>query len=349
MPKSMDIGNYNRYRWLLTILLGVLLVGLNENVTAEIMTDSRSFRNIILIGWDGVQREHLWELLNTGKLINLKSIIDDGTYVNIDIKDRITQTKPGWAKVLTGYDSKITGVRANLHYKAIPKGYTVFERLEMHFGDENIKTVLLGAVKHNLGIRGPHRICLNCVRGVEHFWWDENLSIMADPNEKKLLKNMESEPYLNAYKSIDIYDTGLGEANNVGRKILEYLEKIKNDKFFLFVQFYDPDTAGHIYGENSKQYSEAIMLDDEWLGKIVSGLKELKIYNETLIYVMTDHSFYEGQREHGYGAKKSWLVTNDKRIAKKKGEIEDITPTILKSFGFNLEEIKPHLQGEPLF
>lgn len=351
MPESMDIGNYHkpRWLWLLTILLGVLLVGFNENVIAETLTDSRSFKNIILIGWDGVQREHLRELINSNRLVNLKNIIDNGAYVNINIRDKITETKPGWAKILTGYDSQITNVYANQDYKPIPEGYTIFERLKKHFGDKNIKTLLLGAVKHNLGIRGPHRICLNCVKHIQHFWWDEKLSIPAKPNEEKILKSMEGEPYLNAYKQIDIYDTGLGEGNNVGRRVLEYLEKIKNDKFFLFVQFYDPDTAGHLYGENSKEYSEAIILDDEWLGKIVSRLKELEIYNDTLIYIVTDHSFIEGQRGHGYGATKIWLVTNDKRITKKNGEIEDITPTILKSFSLNLEEIKPRLQGEPLF
>jgi hypothetical protein len=41
-------------------------------------TSFAEVKNVLLIGWDGVQRNHLFELLNKSSLPNLQSFINDG-------------------------------------------------------------------------------------------------------------------------------------------------------------------------------------------------------------------------------------------------------------------------------
>ena len=44
-------------------------------------------KNVIVIGWDGVQRNHLYELLNRNLLPNLASFASQGSLVNITVSD----------------------------------------------------------------------------------------------------------------------------------------------------------------------------------------------------------------------------------------------------------------------
>ena len=59
-------------------------------------------QNVILFGWDGAQRDHVNECLSRKELPNLQKLIDQGTYVEIDIEGK-TDTKAGWSQILTGY------------------------------------------------------------------------------------------------------------------------------------------------------------------------------------------------------------------------------------------------------
>ena len=45
-------------------------------------------RNIILFGWDGAQRDHVKECLSRNELPNLQKLIDEGTFVEIDIEGK---------------------------------------------------------------------------------------------------------------------------------------------------------------------------------------------------------------------------------------------------------------------
>ena len=303
------------------------------------------FKNVILIGWDGVQRNHLMELLEEERLPHLKQLSQEGSLIPIDITTGATETKSGWVQILTGYDPQISGVYSNREYGPVPKGYTLPERLEDYFGDSNINTVFLAGKDHNLGTRGPHRICTNCNR---LYWFDEELSTHPDGADKKELKQMEGEPYFISKNYIDFFENGLLTADVVGPKVLEYIEKFRGDNMFMFVQFREPDQpGGHLHGENSSEYTEGIILDDRWLGEIVKKLKELGIYEETLIYVTSDHGFDEGDNEH-FDAPYVFLATNDPRVQAAKGDRKDITPTILDRYGVNINSLEPPIDGASL-
>ncbi len=91
-----------------------------------------------------------------------------------------------------------------------------------------------------------------------------------------------------------------------------------------------------------------IVDDDRWLGRIVSKLKEWDIYDETYLYVTTDHGFDEGKDSHK-NAPFGFLAGNDPYLARS-GDRRDLTPTILKRYGISLERQGsiPAVDGYPL-
>ena len=91
---------------------------------------------------------------------------------------------------------------------------------------------------------------------------------------------------------------------------------------------------------------QRIKEDDLWTGKIIAALKDLKLYEKTLVYVVVDHGFNVGEFGHRY-APYVFLATNDKKV-NRNGTREDIAPTVLKRFGVDLAKIEPKLDGIPL-
>ncbi len=301
----------------LALLLSLLLVfalgrlaptPITNPTTSPAPTITTPPRNIILIGWDGAQRNHVKESLSRGELSNLKKLSSEGALVAIDIY-RVTDTKAGWTQILTGYEPEVTGVFSNGRYEPIPRGYTVFERLEEFFGARDFVTAaVIGKKEH----------------------------IDADPGK----------PYYYTKNNMDVFINGLNEDEKVGSKALELLEQYKDKPFFFFVHFAEVDTRGHAFGENSKEYNDALISADRWTGNIVQKLKELNLYDKTLIYVTADHGFDEGLQSHT-DAPYVFLATNDPMVIRR-GQRADITPTILDRFGLDLSKIEPPLDGHPL-
>lgn len=267
-------------------------------------------RDIILIGWDGSQLNHVKECLDRGELPNLKKLSSEGSFVEIEVRGHQTETEPGFAQILTGYDDETSGVRANDKYQAIPKGYTIFERLEDHFGHDKFVTVALINKGHRLNSGTPEK------------------------------------PYYNAGKAADVFINGLNEDRKVASEAERLLEEYKGRPFFFFLQFAAADKTGHEFGENSKEYNDALISCDKLTGDIVKKLKSLKLYGRTIIYVTADHGFDEGQKGHGY-APYVFMATNDPRGINQ-GFEADVTPTILDRFGVDTGKISPPLDGKPL-
>jgi hypothetical protein len=295
-------------------------------------------RNSILIGWDGAQRNHVKESLNRGELPNLKGLSSEGALVAIDIL-RVTDTKAGWTQILTGYEPEVTGVFRNRYFQPIPRGYTVFERLEEFFGPDNFVTVAVIGKKGNVGAKPPQRKPLK--KGEKKRAGEK---IIVEEGVKYRL--IPGEPYYYTKEAMDVFINGLEKDKRVGSKTLELLEQYRDNRFFFFVHFAEVDHKGHRYGENSEEYNEALKSADFWTGKIMEKLKELKLYDKTLIYVTADHGFDEGMKSHG-DAPYVFLATNDSKVIRR-GERADIAPTILDRFGLDLTGIKPPLDGHPL-
>ncbi len=341
--------------------------------------------NVILIGWDGAQRDHVREMLRREQLPTLKSLAAKGTLVAIDVY-RQTDTKAGWTQILTGYEPEITGVFSNARYQPIPPGLTVFERLEKHFGPDNVATLAVIGKKGNVDADPPGYEIVRPKRktraqaagtapapapGAKQVQRTnakrEDPSVPA-PKKKTAAQNAPSsrtrnaqrkpaapapekvwhpgKPYYHSHKALDLWVNGLQTNDRVGSKTLAVLEQYKESPFFLFVHFAEPDHSGHRSGENSAEYTEGLVSCDEWTGRILEKLKQLGLEDKTLVYVTADHGFDEGRTSH-MDAPFVFLATNDKGVIRR-GERADITPTILDRFGLDLAAIDPPLSGHPL-
>lgn len=312
--------------------------------------------NVLLIGWDGAQREHVRQCIARGELPHLAALRQTGALVEIDISE-VTDTKAGWSQILTGYTAAVTGVYSNARFQPIPQGYTVFERLEQYFGPANIATLAVIGKEAHVGSFPPQRIKLDPAgklpaaglknKPAARKDWRQKLrqGTIVEADGVKYL-DLPGGPYFLAQAAMDLFENGLHENDKVGARALEMLEQYKTERFFMFTHFADVDSQGHKFGENSEQYTAALISCDQWLGRLLEQLARLGLEHKTLVYVVVDHGFDEGQRSHK-DAPYVFMATNDASVAHS-GDRMDIAPTILKRLGVPLAGIVPPLDGVPL-
>jgi precorrin-6B methylase 2 len=299
-------------------------------------------RNVILFGWDGAQRDHVNECLSRKELPNLQKLIDQGTYIEIDIEGK-TDTKAGWSQILTGYYPEVTGVYSNGLYQPIPEGLSIFERLEKHFGtDEFVTVAVIGKKGHCGEIDPPRKLRV----GTKN---EKKIAKAKNPKGKVVEQNgvkyriIPGSPYYNMYRALEVWEFGLTQDKKVGTRAMELLEKYKDKPFFFFVHFAEVDAKGHKHGENSTEYKDALVSNDFWTGKIMEKVKELGLADKTQIYVTADHGFNEGKKGHSF-APYVFLATNNKDV-NRNGRRQDVAPTILEAFGLDLGNLTPALDG----
>ncbi len=285
----------------------------------------KEVKNVILIGWDGVQRNHLFELLNAGRLPNLKSFINAGTIVNVTVSDHRTDTKSGWTQILTGYRWWRTGVYNNGYwFHSIPLGYTIHERVESYFGKGKVATAFVnGKLDHMEVLNGSGSAATGLY------------------THEAIFSNIPSQ--------VDFCNVSARNAGVCGPLMLQFLANNSKNHFFAFFHFSDPDSAGHNPtngGENSLLYEEAIIRCDNWTGQILNKLSDLNITQNTLVYITADHGFDEGGTQHN-NAPFVYLASNDKRI-NRDGDQVDVAPTVYYGLGMWENNFVPSLDGYPL-
>jgi predicted AlkP superfamily pyrophosphatase or phosphodiesterase len=297
-----------RSRW---FLVAVLLLA-----SAFKPTTPPGERSAVLISWDGAEGDHVRANVAAGKMPHLARLAREGALVDIEVTGHGTDTKPGHAQMLTGYDPAITGVYTNARFGPIPRGYSIFERLHQAFGKQGLVTIMLTSKGPNLGSQSP--------------------------------PGSNAEPFSLARASITVWDGDrIRQAHSVGRRALRYIKRYApKGRFFLFIHFADIDVAGHLHGEDSREYDAALAECDAWLGKIVAALAVEGAAERTLVYVSADHGFDRGTKRHSH-ATRIFLGSNDPELSQP-GEQRDIAPTVLSAMGVDLTKITPRLPGKVL-
>lgn len=293
-------------------------------------------KNVILFGWDGAQREHVTQALIRGDLPTLQGIARSGAWVEIEIEGT-TDTKAGWAQILTGYKPEVTGVYSNRKYQPIPKGLTIFERLPQDYA-----TLAVIGKKGNVDAGAPRkeRIEGQAKRG--------RLAADARIIEENGVKYIVApgKPFFHAKQAMDVFENGLKQDEVVGRRAIALLQEHRKRPFFLFVHFAEVDASGHRFGENSPEYQRALISNDYWTGRVLTTLKELGLTKRTLIYVTADHGFDENLKGHR-AAPHVFLATNDKRVCRG-GLRQDVPATIYDALGIDPQAFDPPLAGKSL-
>jgi len=146
------------------------------------------------------------------------------------------------------------------------------------------------------------------------------------------------------------------------RFALNWLGQHKNEKFFLFLHYFDPH-ADYLPPEPfasqfaRNPYAGEIAYTDHCIGLVLSELKELGLYDSTLIIITSDHGEMlgeHGELSHSYFIYQSAIKVplifrlpgqrKAKRIRELVG-IVDIAPTVCGLLGI---EAPQHVQGRDL-
>jgi arylsulfatase A-like enzyme len=294
-------------------------------------------RNAVLISWDGALREHVQDALKRNQLPNLAQLIKEGRMVDVEVTGHATETRPGHAQMLTGYDPDVTGVHDNTRFRPIPQGLTIFERLTQTFGKKGVATIMITGKPMGVGPAG-----LKTPSETDNTPTRRRERIRVE-NER----NGEGQPFYLSKGAITSWDgDNARDATRVGPKALAAIDRYAAGRFFLFIHFGETDAAGHTYGEASQEYDDAMVVLDQWLGRLVEKLKAAGAYDRTAVYVTADHGFDVGTTHHGK-ATHIFMAGNDPGLVQY-GEQRDITPTVLHAMGVDLAKISPPLPGKSL-
>lgn len=304
----------------------------------------------LIIGWDGSHRARVEKLLAEGRLPNLQELIATGTYIEARVGEARSDTKAGWAQIFTGYGANITGVRSNRDYKPIPTGLTIFERLKDRYEDR-IQTLFLSGKINNIGARGPHRICLNCRSRFTDTrqktrYWEEESPAPTKKGQAKEYAERAGEPYFNALQALDVYRNDLGSGDKVLAAAQEELAKLSGQAFLAFVHFEEPDELGHLFGEGSSEYTQALLNNDRRLPELLRLAREAASPRPLRFFLLSDHGFDPGKNSHKNAPETFWLA--DEAGFRRSADRRDFAPTLLQLYGFKLESLKPELDGRSL-
>jgi hypothetical protein len=293
-------------------------------------------KNVILFGWDGAQREQVTQALIAGELPTLAGIARRGNWVEIEIEGT-TDTKAGWAQILTGYKPEVTGVYSNRKYQPIPKGLTIFERLP-----EAYATLAVIGKKGNVDAGAPRKEKLE--GKVKRGRRAADSKIIEEDGVKWLVT--PGKPYYFTKQAMDLFENGLKRDETVGRRAIALLQEYRKRPFFLFVHFAEVDANGHKHGENSPEYRRALISNDYWTGRVLTAVQEAGLAPRTLVYVTADHGFDENLKGHR-NAPHVFLATNDKRVCRG-GLRQDVAATIYDALGMDPKAFDPPLDGTSL-
>jgi arylsulfatase A-like enzyme/Flp pilus assembly protein TadD len=143
---------------------------------------------------------------------------------------------------------------------------------------------------------------------------------------------------------------------------IDYIQQNKDDPFFLFLHYYDPhmlyDPPEPFASKFAKDpYAGEIAYTDYCISRVVRKLKELDLYDSTLIIIAGDHGEGlgdHGETEHGFYVYQSTIdipfiikpphLEEPKRI-EDPVSLVDVMPTILSYLGI---DIPKYIQGKDL-
>jgi arylsulfatase A-like enzyme/Flp pilus assembly protein TadD len=274
--------------------------------------------NVVLISLDTCRADHLGCYGYEGDITpNIDAVAEEG-YLFENTISPVPLTLPAHSSMMTGMIPTYHGVRDNMEYKLGGSSITLAEVLkEEGFETCGIVSSFVLDSKFGLG------------QGFENY------------NDK-----FEEE-----HKFLEISERRGGEVTKLG---VEWLASNYEKPFFLFLHYFDPHTdyrAPEPYASKFREspYAAEVAYADYCVGEVIEKLKELDIYDSSLIVIVGDHGEGLGQHrenEHSFFIYQSTLhvplivkLPGQKQGGRLKSQagVVDIMPTILGYLGISAE------------
>lgn len=295
---------------------------------------------VVLVSWDGARYDILQELMHWQPLSEAPRMCPGNDFTpermptacgeywsclpSICAFDIIeshtvagkTLTRVQHATMLTGNTPEQTTINTNNGTSSVPAGMTIYERLHAVFGDE-VRFAHVGS--HRYTVRGILR-------------WVQNTLI--------------PETNIRTRGRPDRF-TGTGSNDN----FLPLLGTFEDKPFFAFLHQKGIDMAGHGIGDRSMQYRVAMIAADDRLGEMLDEIERLGLADRTHVFVTTDHGFWHNTHLGGVRPVigRVWFASQkDKLLCYERGNMVDVVPTILATFGIDPATSPPAMPGHSL-
>lgn len=110
---------------------------------------------------------------------------------------------------------------------------------------------------------------------------------------------IDQDPILGGYTATYCtgYQTRPNEFEYYTTMAIDYFKE--NNPFFITLYDPEPDEMAHEHGDQSEQYLSAIERADNQIGRIMNMLRELGVYDQTLIVITPDHGMTGYDHEAG--------------------------------------------------
>ena len=321
MEKTTSKTFFNRYRIIILVVIAVIIA----SMCSYFIISAKRIERIVLISIDTCRADYLSCYgYSRNTTPNIDELAKEGILFE-NVISPVPLTLPAHSSMFTGTIGPYHGVHDNTHYKLASSNITLAEILkEAGFAT----SAFIGAFVLD-----------------SQFGMDQGFDTYNDDFEERHMAGTVSER----------------KGAEVSRLGIQWLENNRDRDFFLFLHYYDPHnpyeppppfSADYV----GNQYGGEIAYTDHCIGQVIAKLKELALYESTLIIVTGDHGEMlgeHGEKDHGFfiyqSAIKVPLIFKlpgqslGKRVSSAVGLI-DIVPTVCCLLG-----IKPPVaQGKSL-
>jgi len=239
---------------------------------------TKEIRNVVLISMDTCRADHLRCYGYSRKTSpNIDAVAAEGVLFNHAVTP-VPLTLPAHASMLTGNTPLRHGVRVNNNYR---------------LGDSNITLAEILKEKGYTTAAAVSAFVLDSQFGLDQGFdtYEDNIS----KEDKRILSYVQRD----GKEVTDIAEN--------------WLQKYKGEKFFLFLHYFDPHSPYIPHKEFSFSspfvrvtrdfYDGEIAYTDHLIGRVVKKLKDLNLYESTMLIITSDHGEGLGQHKettHGY-------------------------------------------------
>jgi len=318
-------------------IIAHILVAVAAFVAAPSVTGAAD--RVVLVSWDGVRRDVLFDLLHwqsSDEMPRLCPHANREATVPVACGDWLTclpilcgfqviesndvegkpLTKTQHAQMLTGYGPQETGEIFNAGSARVPPGMTIYEHIAL--ARPEIATVHLAGRKY-VG------------RSIVGYAYDGGaVDLMLRRG------NYDHPRYTGA---------------NTTERVVEGLEFLGGwPSFFYFIHYKTADEVGHVSSDKSETYREAIIANDEQLGRLLDLFYQRGVLDGTKFFVTTDHGFAGNVHINLENASvaQTWFASSDFDLDGSPATILDVTPTVLDAFGIDASQFTPPYRGRSL-